>query len=129
MCPGGQEGQQHPGLRRFRGDLIILYNTTGYCCNVGVSHFSQVTRHRTRGNALKLCQGRFPFNMSKNFFAERGVRVRHWNRLLREAVKSPLNSCRYLKDLWHSGTWFSGGLDSAGLTAEFSDLSILFQSK
>jgi len=74
--------------RRLRGDLIAVCSfLKGGSSGGGADLLSLVTSNKTRGNELKMHQGKFSLDISKRFFTQRVVD--HWNRLPMEVVTAP----------------------------------------
>lgn len=91
--PGEQEAQ--------RGSSTLYISLKGGCSTWGL--FSWVTRDKTRGNGLKVYQGRFRLDIMENFFMERVAQP--WPRVTVES--SPLEVLKNMW-MWHLGTCFSG---------------------
>jgi len=74
--------------RRLQGDLIATFPyLKGAYKKDGERLFTGACSDRTRGNIFKLKESRFRLDIWKKSFMVRVLR--HWNRLLREAMEAP----------------------------------------
>ena len=81
-------GLLSPEKRRLWRDPIVVFQyVNGGCKKEEDRLFSGVCCDRTRGNSLKLKEGRFRLDIMKMFFTVRVVK--HWRRLPREVVDAP----------------------------------------
>ena len=90
--------------RRLQGDLIAAFQySKGAYKKDGDRLFIRVCYNKTRGNGLKLKEGRFRLDIRKKFFMVSVVE--HWHRLLSEVVDAPSLETFKVRELW--ATWSS----------------------